>query len=1035
MSRRSSLCLMALAVVVPASARPVLRATDPCLSPDGKTVAFSWQGDVWTAPVSGDGPARRLTVHPADDTFPRWSPDGRRIYFASTRNGSMDVYAMAPSGDDIKRITYDSGAEYPLCVSPDGSRLYGYTTSFGRMDVFRVPTGGGDVVRLTSHPFEVEYYPSVSPDGSKVVYNTGGGPGNWRKPGHGGSNTARIWIADNVVPFRNHKMVLPGDHDDLFPTYIGAETLLFVSNRSGAPNLWTVRTDGKGLRQITKFTSGTVRLPSADAAGRTAVFQKDSRIWKVDLNSGAAAPMDIEAPADSQRDPSQDFSLTTGAREFTVSPNGKRAVLAVRGDLFLIPERGGTTRRLTTSPRYDGQAAWLDDKTVLFAASGDGAKRSLQTVTVEGDVKTFLTDEKDLTCPTVSPDRKWVAFHVGDREIRVVPSAGGTAKKLAEGDFGGALEGNRAFNWSPDGKWLAYRTAKPRGIAIEAVNVETGQSVLLAMVGKEASAPVFSGDGKAVAYAAVEGVNYSEVRDSKRPLVVVDLVPQPVTYSEDDLDKIDAPKEETPKDPSVRIVERGLQDRRRVLATGDIGGLWSGDGRSVYANVDGQLATVDLRTGAVKPVTAVTGAVGSLETASNRQKVYVVQAGRPSALTVASGALAPVAFNAQYTVDMAAEESALFEEVWWAMDRLYYNPAMNDKPWRQIRDDFKAIVPGVQSREDFYALMGEMMELLDSSHLGANAPGAGRTGGDEAAWLGVEWDPVALDTRGAYVVKEVYEGTPASNPDSELKPGDRIESVDGTALSSATPLSTLLNKKAGRKTSLSVSRNDRTVSLTIQPVRPSARTGILYRTWVEKNRRLVDQYSKGRFGYIHIQSMDVPSLDVFLREIQTELNGKDGVLLDVRYNGGGFTSHIILNTMLKSPWLIRTVRDNPGVKFSENNFRGNALELPAACLTNQYSFSNAEIFSEGFRRLKLGPVVGETTAGGVIGTGAFGLWDGGSIRMPGSGAYAINGENLEANGRKPDVEVRWNPNDSAEDRDPQLETAVKELLKRIPAKG
>lgn len=206
---------------------------------------------------------------------------------------------------------------------------------------------------------------------------------------------------------------------------------------------------------------------------------------------------------------------------------------------------------------------------------------------------------------------------------------------------------------------------------------------------------------------------------------------------------------------------------------------------------------------------------------------------------------------------------------------------------------------------------------------------------------------------------------------------------------------------------------------------------MVYDDWVLGNRAMVDKLSNGKLGYIHIQAMDVPSLDVFLREIQTELNGKDGVLLDVRYNGGGFTSHIILNTMLKFPWLIRTNRDSPEFKFSENNYRGNALELPAACLTNQYSFSNAEIFSEGFRTMKLGPIVGEPTGGGVIGTGAYSLWDGGSIRMPASGAYAVNGENLEAKGRLPDIDVRWDPNIAMEGRDPQLEAAVKALLGRL----
>ena len=196
------------------------------------------------------------------------------------------------------------------------------------------------------------------------------------------------------------------------------------------------------------------------------------------------------------------------------------------------------------------------------------------------------------------------------------------------------------------------------------------------------------------------------------------------------------------------------------------------------------------------------------------------------------------------------------------------------------------------------------------------------------------------------------------------------------------------------------------------------------------NRQETDRLSGGKLGYLHVQSMDASSLDVFLREIETELEGKQGVIVDVRFNGGGFTSHIILNIMRKEPWLIRTTRDNE-FRYSENAFRGNALELPAACLINQFSFSNAEIFAEGFRRMKLGPIVGEATAGGVIGTGAYRLWDGGMIRMPGSGAFDIDGENLERNGRKPDIEVLRDPKAEAGGRDVQLERAISELLKRL----
>lgn len=1017
-----------------AHAGSILRTLDPCLSPDGKTIAFSWQGDVWTVATEG-GMARRLTVHPAEDTSPKWSPDGSRIFFVSTRAGSLDVYSMSVQGDGLNRVTFESGSEYPTSFSPDGRFLYGYTNNFGRLDVYRVSASGGDIVRLTGNSFEMEYYPMVSPDGTQIAYNSGGAAANWRKPGHAGSNTCRIWMSKPGVPLVESKMVFSGDRNDMFPTFLDNSTLIFVSNRNNGPNIWTGKTTGGGLRQLTQFNEGTIRALSVDKSGSIAAFQKDSRIWILDVKGGSAKPVDIGAPADSPRDPNQEFNLITGASDISVSPNGKRAVIELRGDIFLIPEKGGTTRRLTRSPRRDSQPVWLDDKTILYVAAGDQGLRSFRKVTIDGDESKFLDDAKDLNSPALSPDQKWIAFHRGDREIMVMPATGGPPTKLIEGDFGDGIGGGRSFNWSPDSKWIVYRATRQRGIQIALIRPDGTDKTEVVRIGKSCSTPIFSADGKCLVFGATEGINYSEARDSKNPVYVVDLVPQSVAFSEDDLDKIDAAKEDPTKDVTVKVVARGLANRLRVLNTENVGGIWAGtDPRSVYANIEGQFSTVDLRSGAVKPVATVTGAISGAELSANKQKLYFLQAGKTNAMAIASGAVSPIAFAAQFTVNLVDEEKALFDEIWWAMSRLYYNPAMNNKDWAGIRTKFAQIVPNVQSREDFYVLMGEMLELLDSSHLGANAPAGTRAPGgtqDETAWLGIEWDWQALDGRDAYVVKKVYEGSPASNPDSELMVGDRILTVDGTKPGEANNMATLLNRKGGKKVRLSVMRGDKTVDVLIQPSRPTVKTSAFYDDWVATNRAMVDRLSNGRLGYIHIQGMDVPSLDTFYKEIYTELDGKDGVLLDVRYNGGGFTAHIILNTMLKRPWLIRTNRDDTDHKFSENSYRGNALELPAACLTNQYSFSNAEIFSEGFRYLKLGPVIGEPTAGGVIGTGAYGLWDGGSIRMPGSGAYAINGDNLEQNGRKPDIDVRWSPNDSVAGRDPQLEAAVKELLKKI----
>ncbi|MBX3095405.1 MAG: PDZ domain-containing protein, partial [Fimbriimonadaceae bacterium] len=686
--------------------------------------------------------------------------------------------------------------------------------------------------------------------------------------------------------------------------------------------------------------------------------------------------------------------------------------------------------RLTTDVRPDTSPMWLDDDRILYVATGDESKRYLATVDRDGNVSEWLTESADISGAQLSPDRKWVAFIRGDHQLCVRSASGGPVRVITEGGMGSALLGATVFSWSPDSKWLAVSVDRIRGVEVRIHPVEGGEGSVVYVAGKSASTPVFSSDGQFVAFSAIEGNNYSEVRNSTAPLYAVRLVPEPVTFDEDALNE-----EETPPfkpDGVVRVVERGLRLRVRTLTNSSVGGIYPHpNGSSVWANVDGQFSVVNLATGGTSAVPGVTGFAGVADRTAT--KAYLIASGgRLLALDLRNNSVSPINASAEWRVDQAAEEKALFAEIWWAMSRFYYDPNMNGRGWDRIRAEFEPIVPHATSRQDFYALMGEMMERLDSSHLGATAPSSPSASSERSStgWLGVNWDPAAV-MRGQYVVQKVYEGTPAAHPDSTLLVGDTVTAIDGVALGAAKSAAELLDGSAGRKTMLTVRRGGRTMEIAIKPISRGAVSSVAYDDWVQWNKRYVEEKSNGRFGYIHIQGMNESSLDTFLREIQTDLDGKDGVLVDVRFNGGGYTSHIILNIMRKEPWLIRTNRDMPEFRFSENNYRGNALEMPAATLTNQYSFSNAEIFSEGFSYMKLGPVIGERTAGGVIGTGAYGLWDGGQIRMPGSGAYTFGMENLERNGRKPDFEVLYDPNQWQAGNDPQLDKAVQELLKRI----
>lgn len=1015
----------------------VLRTTDPVISPDGRTVVFSWQGDLFSVPVEG-GMARRLTIHPAMEWFPVFTPDGSRLIFSSNRFGSYDLFSMRPDGTDVRRLTYQSATEYATSIDRDGF-VYGYSNSWGRMDLFRVSATGGDLVRLTGHGLEMEYSPAVSPDGKEIAFVTGGSAGHWRKPGHSGSNTGEIWIGTTGVPVGALRQLTRNEHLDMFPVYIGAREIAVMSNRSGAQNVWRIETATGRARQVTRYVGGTIRALSASSDGSTLVYQRNSGIEVLNMATGAARPLVVHVPSDSRRLDEIEVTSSTGATTFAVSPNGRLMALEVRGDLFLAPATGGTTRRLTTNVRPDSAPLWLDDETVLYVAAGEKSRRSLWTIKVSGGRAAgapspfYAANGLDVASPRLSPDRSHVAFHRGDREVCVMPVSGGTPVVLATGDFAGGLTGAASFTWLPDSSGLAILRSGTRSEGLYIAKRDGSELRQVTRAGKAAAVPVVTADGRHFGFSAVEGLDFDEARRSTSAMYVVDLVPQPVRFSEDDLDKVGEAAEKKEASPvSVTVEWEGLGTRRRKIPA-DVSGYWPAPtGNEVYANVAGQLSVVNLATGASRPVAGVTGAASAVVFAAGR--VYVSQRGAIS-IVAPNGTATPVRYEATARVNKREEEMALFDEAWWALDRFFYDPAMHGKSWSAIREEFASIVPHATSREDFYSLMGEMVERLDSSHQGATSSEMFRPEvSEQTAWFGVEWDWVAVST-GRWVVGSVYAGTPASHPESRLLPGDEVVSINGEKLGGSRTMAEKLRGQSARKVTLGVLRGGKDETVTIRPISQGAVGPTVYNEFVRWNRAKVAELSRGRLGYIHIEGMDAPSLDVFLREIATELEGKEGLIVDVRYNGGGFTSHIILNIMREEPWLLRTSRANPGISVSENIFRGNALEMPAVCLTNEYSFSNAEIFSEGFRRMKIGPVVGERTAGGVIGTGAYGLWDGGSIRMPGSGAYAVDGENLEGNGRRPDIDIPWDPVAWAAGRDTQLERAVQELMRRLPRRG
>lgn len=1009
-------------------ASTIKRIQFPAISPDGSAIIFSWQNDLWRVAREG-GMATRLTVHAAVDSRPVWFRDGSRIAFASGRYGSTDIFTMKPDGTDLQRVTFDSSSEIPTSVSPDGRFIYGQTNLWSRGDLFRVPVGGGDIQRLTSHPFEAPFAPYVSPDGTKVYYNRGAYRETaWQKPTMQSSALPEIWVADNTVPLSNHKRVTNNEFTDLTPQVLEDGSMYAVSNRGGFPNIWKL---GRPDKEVTHHKDGTSRNLSVSKDGKFIAYEFESSLMIYDAAKDASTEVVVTVPDDGRSNPMQEISLAGGIEQFAVSTDGKRIAAYARGDLFLLPEKGGTTKRLTTNAGRDFSPVWIDAKTILYIAM-EGGKRRLKTVSIDGTTKDFAVDAAmDVHSALVSPDGKSVVFQKGDSELWLSDITGAGAKLLVKGEFRNALQsGSPIFSWSPDSMYIAAAFIEGRRTDVALVDLKGRKTVVAKMVNRpqkgDVSVPQFLSNGKSVFFTSPEF--------DQPDLFIVDLVPNDVTFSEDDLDKIDTPPNTAKTAPEVKIYEPNLAQRlRRLTSKGCAGAVSGADGKSLYAVTDAGLQTINALTGSASTTLPAAPTLNIQDMRFTNGKLYVINNGQLAAMGAgpAGAALAPISFNAQYSINASAEEKSLFEEIWWAMGQLYYDPGMNKKDWTAMREKYSKIIPYAYDRADFYRMMGEMMEELDSSHLGSNAPATDfpGTNTEATAFLGIDLDPVALNS-GSWVVGRVVPNSPADHPSSLLKVGDKLVSVDGEKVG-PTPLSALLNKKALRKVTIEVDRDGKRETIVIKPSANAVRTALEYQAFVDTERKMVDKLSGGKLAYLHISAMDQRSLDQFLREIRTEGEGRKGVIIDVRFNGGGSTAVDVLGILIKTPWLIRTTRGEFGVKLSENIFRGDALEMPTALMENSFSFSNAEVITEGFRKLKLGPIIGERTPGYVIGTSAFSLWDGGSIRMPAIGAYAVNGDNLENDGRKPDHTVWYDPNAWGEGRDLQIERAVTELLKTI----
>lgn len=1051
-----------------AAQAPAYYLSQPALSPDGREIAFVSGEDIWTVPAGG-GEARLLVAGEGSDARPMYSPDGRRLAYVSTRTGNGDVYVLDLASGRSERITWDDGYDSLDAWSRDGEWLYFSSTrdNVGNMSgVYRVRANGGTPMPVSLEAYRNHEGAAPSPDGRELAL-TGNGTGDnqWWRNGHSNLEVGAIWLlADDGR--HAYRRVTPDDARALWPMWgAGGDTIWYMSDRGGTENLWRTTRAGEAT-QVTRFTDGRVLWPSIAADGSAIVFARDFGLWRFDVASGQAAPVPVTLRGAASAPRATHDALTGDFSELAVSPDGKKVAFVARGEVFAAStDKGGRADRLTRTPQAEFHVAWApDSRHVVYVSERDGHARVYRHDVVGGEVQVLSEAGREAMRPQVSPDGKHVAFLLDARELVSVDLATRKPRRIATMamDLVRPLEADRAFAWSPDSRWLAWQAYGERMFRNTFVAPREGgeavQASFLANVG--ADAITWSPDGKALFFSTGQRTEPSQVAR-------VDLLPRVPKFSEETFRNLfreqtppavpnpdvpaDAPKAKTAaneeakdKDDAkagdkktaerVRVQAEGIRERLALLPIGlDVGALTvSPDGTSLLLTAESagrtNLFLYPIDELADEPpvprqLTATAGPKLAAQFAPDGKSVYVLDGGRISVVTVADGKVKPLAVTAEVDGDFDAGKVVVFEQAWRWLRDAFHDPGMHGVDWSALRTAYAPRIAAAQTPGTLRELLNLMIGELDASHTGVRGPGQPVLA---TGHVGITFEREAYERDGRLRVATIVPGSPVAVAGG-VEPGDELRSVDGVAIAAGSNLDRLLEHRVDRETTLAFARGGKTRDVRVKPVDARTIGALAYRAWIAANRAYVDKASGGRLGYVHMADMSMASLQRLYVDLDADNATREGVVVDVRNNFGGFVNAYALDVLARRPYLNMRFRGQP-VASARAILGQRSLERRTVLVTNRVTLSDGEDFSEGYRRLGLGRIVGEPTAGWIIYTSNATLPDGSSVRLPFITITTADGQPMEGAPRPVDVQVERALGEGYRGVDSELDTAVRVLV-------